>query len=171
MRTDRLQVRFIREEDWRSIQAIWEDFKQTEYVFYDTCKNTEDEEVKNRIAKWAHVTRSGKDHLFFAVCLDGEVIGYTSLNIREGGYEIGYGFRNKAQGRGYAKESLCVILDYMKSLGTEKIYAGTALKNTPSVRLLKCLGFELTGTETLSFHKDSDGNEVYFDGGLFEKYL
>ena len=93
------------------------------------------------------------------------------MNIRQDGYEMGYGFLNKYQGKGYAKESMIAILDYMKSIGAKKIHAGTALRNTPSVRLLSSLGFELLETEQLSFHKDSSGNDIYFEGGNFEKIL
>ena len=57
MKTDRLTIRFIEEEDWQSIQSIWTDFKNSEYVFYDTYKDTDSENVKNKIAKWADATR------------------------------------------------------------------------------------------------------------------
>ena len=40
--------------------------------------------------------------------------------------------------------------------------------NTPSVSLLKSLGFELIGTESVSFYKDSQGNDIVFEGGIFE---
>ena len=40
--------------------------------------------------------------------------------------------------------------------------------NTPSVALLKSLGFELIETEKVSFYKDADGNDIVFDGGIFE---
>lgn len=171
MRTERLSIRPIEESDWSSIQAIWEDFNKSEYVIYDNIKNTDADDVKKRIEKWANATRSGNEHIFFVICLEGEVIGFTSLNIRTEGYEIGYGFLDKYQGKGYAKESLAAILDYMKEIGVKKIFAGTALKNLPSVGLLSSLGFELTGTEEISFHKDNEGNDIYFKGGIFEKKL
>ena len=49
-----------------------------------------------------------------------------------------------------------------------KITAGTALNNTPSVKLLNSLGFRQTGTETVSFYKDEEGNAVNFEGGIYE---
>ena len=70
---------------------------------------------------------------------------------------------------GYAKESLTAILEYMQEKGVKKILAGTAIKNYPSVRLLNRLGFKLTSMERISFHKDYEGNDIYFDGGNFEK--
>ena len=46
--------------------------------------------------------------------------------------------------------------------------AGTAINNGPSAALLKSLGFRQTGTETISFYKDDKGNDIVFDGGIFE---
>lgn len=143
MRTERLTIRPITESDWKSIRNIWIDFNKSEYVIYDNEKNTDSDDV----------------------------IGFISLNIRNGGYEIGYGFLERFQGKGYAKESLVSVLDYMKEIGAKQIYAGTALKNIPSVRLLKSVGFELVGTEQISFHKDNEGNDIIFEGGNFIKIL
>lgn len=52
-----------------------------------------------------------------------------------------------------------------------KRYAGTAKNNLPSVGLLNSVGFQLVGTERISFHKDSEGNDIYFEGGNFVKEL
>ena len=38
----------------------------------------------------------------------------------------------------------------------------------PSVSLLHALGFRQTGTEAVSFYQDADGNDIVFDGGIFE---
>lgn len=47
----------------------------------------------------------------------------------------------------------------------------TVFKNLPSVRLLESLEFKLTGTEQISFYKDSEGKDIYFEGGVFERIL
>ena len=171
MNTERLTIRYIEENDWKSIQSIWLDFKQSEYVIYDNYKETNSESVKQRIAKWTQFTQSGIEHIFFTVCLGNEVIGYVSLNIEGDGYEIGYGFLDKVHGKGYARESITAILDYMKKLGVKRIVARTALKNVPSVRLLESLEFKLTGTEQMSFYQDSEGKDIYFEGGIFDRML
>ena len=36
---------------------------------------------------------------------------------------------------------------------------------------LTVVGFQLVGTERISFHKDSEGNDIYFEGGNFVKEL
>ena len=33
------------------------------------------------------------------------------------------------------------------------------------------MGFELIGTERVSFYKDADGNDIVFEGGVFERTL
>ena len=169
IKTERLTIRYIVEEDWPSIQAIWEDFNRTEYVIYDTVKNTDKDAVKEKVSKWVEVNRNSDAHIFLAVCLENKVIGFVSLNKRTEGYEIGYGFLGAYHGMGYAKESLTAILEYMQEKGVKKILAGTAIKNYPSVGLLNRLGFKLTSMERISFHKDYEGNDIYFDGGNFEK--
>lgn len=171
LQTERLEIRPIREEDWRSVQAIWRDFQKSEYVFFDNEKDTSDDAMKNRIAKWASAAEEGRDHLFFAVCREGETVGFAALNRAGDGYELSYGFRTGAQGQGFALESLSAILDEMKRRGVKRVFAGTALRNTPSVRLLQKLHFVQTGTEERAFFKDRDGKDIRFTGGIFERIL
>ena len=59
----------------------------------------------------------------------------------------------------------------MRELGITRLTAGTALNNISSVALLKALGFELIETEKVSFYKDAEGNDIVFDGGVFELIL
>ena len=79
--TKRLTIRPIEENDWTAIKEIWDDFKNTEFVIYDNDKDTSPESLQPRIAKWAEATRKGNEHMFFATCLKGETIGFTSMNI------------------------------------------------------------------------------------------
>lgn len=170
LKTKRLIIRHIVADDWKSIKEIWMDFNTSIFSQYDIPHITNDEAVRARIAKWA-AANSGIEHMFFAVCLGDTVIGYSAFNIRENGYEIGYCFHSTYHGKGYAKESHLALIDYMRELGIERLTAGTAINNTPSVALLKSLGFELIETEKVSFYQDADGNDIVFDGGIFELKL
>ena len=170
LKTDRLTIRHIVEDDWRSIKAIWENFNASEFAQYDMPHNTDDEDVRARISRWAKAN-SGIEHMFFAVCLNEAVIGYIAFNIRENGYEIGYCFHSDFHGKGYAEESHRALFDYLKGLGITRFTAGTAINNIPSVALLKKLGFEQVGSEKVSFYKDAEGNDIVFDGGIFEVSL
>lgn len=154
-------------EDWKSIRDIWVDFNGSAYTQYDKPHSTADEDVQLRIAKWA-AANSGTEHMFFAVCLGEACIGYVAFNIRENGYEIGYCFHSAYHEKGYAKESLLALFAYLRTLGITKFSAGTALHNTPSVKLLTSLGFKLIKQEKVSFYTNAMGNAIVFDGGIFE---
>ena len=167
LKTDRLIIRHIVEDDWKSVKKIWQDFNSSEFAQYDMPHNTDDEDVRMRLCRWANAN-SGLEHMFFAVCLDGTVIGYIALNKRACGYEIGYCFLSAYHGKGYAKESHLALFNYLRGLGITKFTAGTAIHNRPSISLLKSLGFRQTSSEKVSFYKDMEGNDIVFDGGLFE---
>ena len=167
IKTDRLTIRHIEADDWKSIKEIWVDFNSSALSQYDKPHNTDDEDVQRRIAKWAGAN-SGTEHMFFAICLGDIVIGYSAFNIREDGHEIGYCFHSAYHGKGYAKESHTALFNYLQTLGITKFTAGTAINNTPSVSLLKTLGFELIGTENVSLYKDAQGNDIVFEGGIFK---
>ncbi len=167
LKTDRLTIRHIVADDWKSIKEIWIDFNASALSQYDKPHNIEDEDVRTRIAKWA-TANSGIEHMFFAICLEDVIIGYIAFNIREDGYEIGYCFHSAHHGKGYAKESHIALFDYLRAMGITKFIAGTAINNTPSVSLLKSLGFVLVRTEKVSFYKDTQGNDIVFIGGIFE---
>lgn len=170
IRTERLSIRRVCADDWIAIQAIWTDAAKSIYAQYDKPNDLDNQSVSRRIAKWASLANSD-EHMFFAICLQNVVIGYVAFNVREMGYEIGYCFHSDYHGKGYAKESIIVLLNMMKNRGVSIITAGTALNNTPSVRLLTSLGFRQTGTETVSFYKNDAGNDITFEGGNYELLL
>jgi RimJ/RimL family protein N-acetyltransferase len=153
--------------DWKRIKEIWEDFNDSEFAQYDRFNNTEDEKVRARISKW-EIANSGIDHMFFAICKDDTLVGYISFNKRDDCYEIGYCFHSDFHGKGYAKESHLALFNFLRELGITKFVTGTAMNNKPSVSLLKALGFKLVGTERVSFYKDLKGNDIIFEGGIFE---
>ena len=164
--TERLVIRPVKLDDWKRLKEIWIDFTASEYAQYDMPHATDDEKVFARVSRWAACT--GTDHMFFAVCLDTTVIGYIAFNKRENSHEIGYCFHSAYHGKGYAKESHQALFEYLRTLGITRFTAGTAINNAPSVALLKSLGLTLTGREKVSFYKDENGNDIVFDGGIFE---
>lgn len=170
IKTERLQIRWIRESDWESVRDIWEDFNRSEYAKYDMPHNTDGADVRARMAKWEKAC-TGRKHMFFAVCHRNAVIGYIAANIRENGYEIGYCFHSRYSRQGYAKESHLAVFSYLHSLGITRLTAGTALLNLPSAALLQSLGFRKIREEKVSFYRDKNGQDLFFDGGIFEKLL
>ena len=166
--TERLTIRPIEAADWPAVRDIWVQLAPLPMAQYDKPHNTDPEDVRTRVARWADFTQRGTNHLFFAVCLDHDMIGYFAFNARETGHEIGYSFHPSCHGKGYAKEALSALLNHLHGLGLTHFSAGTALNNTPSVRLLNSMGFRLTGTEKVSFYKDAHKQDIVFDGGVFE---
>ena len=170
MKTERLLIRRVQSGDWRAIQAVWTDAAGSVYAQYDRPNDLRDDAVCERIGKWASFGDS-REHMFFAVSLEGELIGYVALHRHGDVCELGYCFRSHHHGKGYAKESVSAILNAAKAEGVSIVTAGTALNNVPSVRLLNALGFSRTGTEKVSFYKDGNGEDIVFDGGRFELKL
>ena len=166
--TDRLTIRPIVEADWPAVRNIWAALAPLPMAQYDKPFTTAPAIVQARVARWAAFTVAGTAHMFFAVCLAGEMIGYFAFNQREQGHEIGYSFHPDCHGKGYAKEALTALLAHLRVRGFTRFSAGTALNNTPSVKLLTGLGFRLTGTEKVSFYKDAQGQDIVFEGGVFE---
>ena len=63
---------------------------------------------------------------------------------------------------------MIALFDYLRTLGITNFSAGTAINNTPSVKLLTSLGFKLVEEEKVSFYKNANGKDIVFDGGIFE---
>ena len=59
LKTERLTIRHIVADDWKSIKDIWVDFNTSALSLYDMPHNTDDEDVQRRIAKWAAANRHG----------------------------------------------------------------------------------------------------------------
>lgn len=167
VKTNRLTIRKTAADDWRDIREIWIDFSKSPYAQYDVPHSTNEEDVKQRIARWAQANNN-VEHQFFSILLGEKVIGYAAFNARENGYEIGYAFNSAYHGNGYAKESLSALIKQFKEHGVRTFFAGTAINNTPSVHLLSALGFKKVGAEKVSFYKDENGEPIFFDGGIFE---
>ncbi len=97
----------------------------------------------NGIARWAVIER-----------LSGECIGWSGLkyfretvNGRVNFYELGYRFKAKHWGKGYATEAAHAALDYgFTNLAMESIFALTHPDNFNSKKVLSKLGFQIHGT-------------------------
>lgn len=161
-----LLIREIMPEDWHSLKNIAKDFRKSDYAIYDMPLPIDDEKIQALTIQFAE---SG---LWFVVMLDGTIIGYICFHNNNGIFDIGFCFHSDYQGKGYAYDSCYRALDYIRSNNNVRYFtAGTALNNTPSCKLLKKLGFVLKETEILSFHKDENGNDIFFVGGNFVKHI
>lgn len=104
---------------------------------------------ENGIARWAVVDK-----------LTNECVGWSGLkyfdqplNNHQNFYELGYRFKRKHWGKGFATESSAAILDYgFKHLNTDKIFAITDPRNVNSKKVLTKLGFDFQ--ETFDYEGD-----------------
>lgn len=104
---------------------------------------------ENGIARWAVVDK-----------LTNECVGWSGLkyfnqplNNHNNFYDLGYRFKKKHWGKGFATESSSAILDFgFRNFNVEKIFAITDPKNENSKKVLNKLGFEFQ--ETFDYEGD-----------------
>ena len=148
------------EGEWRAVKGsrYFESFD----LYKENGFKTE-EKAKEQVKVWSD---SG---YFYSVCLKGssEVIGYLCF-CGEQLREMGYSFKKKYQGQGYAQEAAQEMIAQMKQMGVKRIIAELALENLPSRKLIERLGFTQIGTKKHLFRKETGVEQVC---GIFEKKL
>lgn len=84
---------------------------------------------------WA-IVRVGEDH----------AIGFVAAGERrEGVSEIGHFLARQAQGQGYARQAVTLLLEQLFAEGKRRVFADTDPDNQSSIALLTALGFTLEG--------------------------
>ena len=79
LKTPRLNIRFIKTGDWESLIEIWKDFNESEFSQYDVPHSLDESEVRMKAKHWAKVSPM-KEHMFFAVCRQKEMLGYIDFH-------------------------------------------------------------------------------------------
>lgn len=137
-KTERCLIRELVPDDWKSMQKIAVGFRKSKYAVYDMPLPEEDAEIIARTKQFAQT------QMFYAVLLHDVMIGYICFHEDHGMYDLGYCFHSDYQGKGYAFESCCAMMNYIFHERSINIFtAGTALENKPSCKLLEKLGFTL----------------------------
>jgi RimJ/RimL family protein N-acetyltransferase len=72
--------------------------------------------------------------------------------------EIGYTVFEPFRGRGFAKEVAGALVRWAFEHGENKVFATVSPKNTPSLAVVRALGFQQVGTQ----YDDVDGLELVF---------
>ena len=148
--TERLEIRYIVDEDWRDMLELFTDFSNSPYVLLDLPKPTDEEGARYRTERYTD------SRIFYAVSLKGEekVFAYICVHDDGDSHDVGYCFHSAYHGKGYAREAISALIRfYAESYGVKLFTAGTAIENTPSVKLLTRLGFKLVSTEPNSFYE------------------
>lgn len=143
IRTERLVLRLLVEDDLDDVHAWMSDPAVAEYQLYEPRSR---EEVAEHIAKAAPRTtlEADEDWVEFGIELDGRIIGcifFNLKNVADSTAEIGWALTAADQGKGYAQEAAAGVLDLaFGEMGLHRVFADLDPRNTASVRLCERLG-------------------------------
>ena len=158
MKTERLLLRRFAPDDWRDL---------FEYLSQEEVVKFEPYDVFTEEASRQEAERRSNDDAFWAVCLDGKVIGNVYLAKHDfDTWELGYVFNKDFQGKGYATEAARSLIDSIISKqGVRRVVAMCNPLNTGSWKLLERLGFRREGhlVRNIYFKKDASGNPIWAD--------
>jgi RimJ/RimL family protein N-acetyltransferase len=122
--------------------------------------NVSASEASRRISEMRRTTETlGIGALVLRVKPDEEPIGYCALivgraNVEEP--ELAYELLQRAHGNGYATEAARAMLRAAFDTGRQRVWSTVRAWNTPSLRVLDKLGFEVDHTTT-----DGDGQLIW----------
>ena len=138
IKTERLTLGRIEERDSEHLIALMRDelVKET-YMLPDLPTDEGAMALFNNIKK----ASEREDRYVFAVRLDDRLIGMindTDISGRE--VEIGYAFSPRYHNRGYASEAARATIDYLFSVGFDRVVAGAFAGNAASFRVMEKCG-------------------------------
>ena len=127
---------------------------------YDYKAPTDIETIRTLIPFWV------KSRRYYTVCIQatGKTAGFLSMD----GDELGFTMKTSCKRKGYGYEAASALIEYLNR--KKKMYCFTAqaaLENTPSVKLLKKLGFVMESTGYIQFRENMQPVEC----GNFILYL
>ena len=144
LKTERLTLRQLLIDDKLDIFALRSDPGVNKYLNRQPCHTVEDaiifiNKVNDNIEKngtyyWA-ITLTDSKTILGTICL-------FDFSSEKSSCEIGYELMTQFQGKGYMKEALKVVIDYVfQNLKVKKILAFTHCENQNSTSLLMKLNF------------------------------
>lgn len=156
--TERLTITDIREEDAEAYYELYTDEEINKFYGYDYREDYKGEGTpeKDYFIDFMNSLKSKKEEYSVAVRLDNKMIG--EIVFYNFGYfaevEIGFRFFKDYRKKGYATESVCAALEYLKGINAKTVFARAFKENSPSFKLLKREGFiKVSETETQFFYR------------------
>ena len=165
IRSEHILIRSFSLSDAAAFTELIRDKMMQPDAIYDERMPTETETLEKLVTVFA----AGDE--FFAVCLhSGELIGFIALARTDAPRvrTLAYCIRSDMRGKGYGSESVRTAISLAAKLDTYKLTAGTAIANTPSIRLLSSLGFKKTDERDAVFAIDENGNPIVHYAAFFE---
>src|SRR5580765_6459789 len=139
--TKRLGFRLLKREDSKFILSLESDPEVTEFVS-GVLNKTEVSAMVERFLK--AYQEKGLPHFLIFELSSGECVGRGGLSQNEfGEIEVGYGFHKQYWGKGYATETLAVLLSWAeKHINTNHLIAVTAINHLASQRVMEKCGMK-----------------------------
>ena len=169
---DRIILRPIQDKDWSTIEewgrdknALWGPFQRFQLDHLPLLRQA---------FQQTGLLKRESGFLLIETLPDHEVIGFVRYSLipfpdADMPYpEIGFGIpRIDAQGKGYAREAVGLLIDYLfAGYPVERIGAFTDKENIPAQRLMQSLGFQQEGTLRRSMFRDGQWRDVLIFGIL-----
>lgn len=162
LETERLFLREIIPADAEDLFEMDSDPAVHRYIYnkpntvieeqYEMIRMLQQQYRDHGIARWAVVDKQTQE------CLGWAGLKYFTepINGHQYFYELGYRFKQKHWGKGYATEAASAIVHYgFSRLNTEVLYAMTDINNKASHHVLAKLGFRI-----VEVFEEEDGRPV-----------
>lgn len=141
--TKRLTIRQLIHDD---LELIYEINNDPDCIKFNGWEEMSLEDCQSTLYKWTFEYQTSTDYgVFIAVeKASNEPIGMCFLRqSNQDSYEIGFRFRKKMWGKGYAKEVTEILCDHAKhKLQAKRVFAETHTANTNSRNVFQKLNFE-----------------------------
>lgn len=163
---ERICLRALQDEDVSALHAYRTERDVARYQSWDTDYSLDEARTLiNTMTEATFGTRGAWYQIGIVMIEKDELVGDIGVFFDGddgGAAEVGYTLGTRAQGKGVATEALGLLLDYLAlTQGITKVSAVTDLRNQPSRRLLKRLGFkDVKVLEQNGFYKGEWCDEV-----------
>ncbi|MGD9979396.1 MAG: GNAT family N-acetyltransferase [Hyphomonadaceae bacterium] len=143
--THRLELRRTEVED---AAAMFEALRHPEiYIYVPRSAPTDAAEVAARFARVTHETAPDRTEQWLNWTVwqrdSGAPLGMIEATVNlDRSVSIGYLFDPRAWGRGYAREAVSAMLDYLRAHGAGGFEATIDIRNIASKNLVRAIGFE-----------------------------
>ena len=161
IKTARLTLRSITEEDWQDMRAMLydEQIKKT-YMIPDFPA---EEDARRLFRRFCDLSRDPGRFVYGAEC-QGRLIGFLNDVHTEGAViEVGYVIRPDFQNQGYATEMLRAAIGALFDMGFEAVRAGFFEENAASRRVMEKSGMHATGETEAITYRGQEHRCIYYE--------
>lgn len=169
LKTDRIILRQIEEQDWELLQELDSDPEVMRYLSHGVPSPAP--EIDRALNIMLGFKQKFKGELGFWIALDlasQSFIGWFHLRPLKAfpddidKLEIGYRLKKKYWGKGLATEGAKALLDLAIKRGTSEVWAHTMLGNTGSSNVMKKIGLQFHREELYEAYPGPDKRCVWY---------